>query len=158
MKANQTKLWLFVFIGIGIFITSCSSHVQVISPNPTDATAQVNGYKMDAMGHYVITIVFNKTMDPATVVVKKTLKLHFSKDPNADGVVSWSANNTTAKVTTALTRDDLDIFRPDDHFSLTLVGTDDGNGVVKSSTGQILDGDYNNSAGGNYVMGFTVLG
>jgi hypothetical protein len=158
MKAYQTKLWLFVFIGMGIFFTACSSYVQVISPNPTDATAEVNGYKMDATGHYVIIIVFNKTMDPASVVVKKTLKLHFTKDPNADAVVIWSANNTTARVTTTLTRDDLDKFQPDDHFSLTLVGTDEGNGVVKSSTGQVLDGDYNSSAGGNYVMGFTVLG
>ena len=97
-------------------------------------------------------------MDRNTVTPMKTLKLHFSKDANANAIVNWSTDNKTATIQTSLTRDDLNIFRPDDHFSLTLIGTDEGNGVVKSADGAILDGDYSNSAGGNYLISFTILG
>ena len=47
---------------------------------------------------------------------------------------------------------------PDFNFSIRLIGVDKGNGVVKSMKGQVLDGDYNGLAGGDYKMGFTIPG
>lgn len=141
-----------------LVITSCKSLVQVVSPKPTDSNAQVNGYSLDAAGHYILTITFNNPMDAATVVVTKTLKLHFANDANAAASVTWSPDMMTATVTTIKTRAELNRFQPDDSFTMTLVGTDEGNGVVKSTSGDILDGDYNNTGGGNYVMGFTLIG
>jgi len=155
---QSSRVISIAFALIAIFFIGCSSLVQVISPNPTDPTATTNGYNMDAAGHYIIKIVFNNAINPSTVVIKQTLKLHFSKDPNADATIAWSPDSKIATVTTVLTRDMLNIFRPDDHFTLTLVGTNEGNGVVKSAGGDVLDGDYSNSGGGNYVMGFTIIG
>jgi hypothetical protein len=49
-------------------------------------------------------------------------------------------------------------FHPDDGFTLTILGTDNGNGVVQSTTGVTLDGNYDGKPGGNYVKVFRIIG
>jgi hypothetical protein len=133
-------------------------NLVVLSPKPDDATAKVNGYTMDNAGHYSVHVKFNMAVDTASVVVGKTLILRFSKDPNTAATITWSANGEELTVTTSKTRSELNTFNPDDSFTLTLVGTDAGSGVVKSGTSKILDGDYQGGPGGNYVMTFTLIG
>lgn len=153
-----SKRQLVLLILSANLLASCAVNLVVLTPNPTNATAQVNGYSMDNAGHYIIVVKFNMAVDPSTVMVGKTLNLRFAKDPNATAALSWSATNDQLTITTTKTRDELNLFHPDDAFTVTLIGTDAGNGAVKSKSGKILDGDYQGGAGGNYVMSFTLIG
>jgi hypothetical protein len=149
---------LAVSLTLILTLCACKTNLVVLTPQPTNATAQVNGFTMDNQGHYVIDVKFNERVDQSTVMVGKTLLLKFSKDANADATLSWSPDGLELKITTTKTRPDLNTFNPDDSFSLTLIGTDAGNGVVKSAAGKVLDGDYQDGAGGDYRMGFTLIG
>jgi len=155
---KKFSICMLSLIALLVLASSCKVNLVVLSPKPDDATARVNGYTIDNAGHYSVHVKFNMVVDQATVVVGKTLILKFSKDQNTTATITWSANGEELTVTTTKTRTELNTFNPDDSFSLTLVGTDTGVGVVKSSTGKILDGDYQDGAGGNYVMGFTLIG
>lgn len=158
MKYNFKKISVSILGLVLILFSSCALLIHVDSPKPTDPNVQVNGYSMDAAGHYIIKIIFNYAINTSTVISTKTLILKFSKDANTNAAITWSPDSKTATVTTIKTRDDLNIFQPDDHFSLTLIGTDAGNGVIKSTGGYVLDGDYDNTGGGDYVIGFTIIG
>ena len=155
MKKKHFR-WLIISSFL-ISIMSCVSF-RVTSPLPSDTTATVNGFSLNSSGQIVIPVVFSESVDISTVIANKTLILKFSKNPNETATLTWSPDNKTLTIVTVDKRDDLMSFHPDDGFSLTLLGIDNGNGVVKSTSGTILDGDYNKKAGGNYVKGFTVIG
>jgi hypothetical protein len=150
--------WLSRLLICSLFISLCSCSFRVTAPLPSDTTAAVNGFSMDPTGHLVIKVTFSDPVDRSTVITQKTLILKFAKNANESATLLWSADNKTLTITTVDRRDDIMTFSPDGGFSLTLIGVDTGNGVVKSTKGAILDGDYSGKPGGNYVKGFTIIG
>jgi hypothetical protein len=108
-----------------------------------------------------IDLKFTGRVDPATVVVGKTLLLRFPNDRNAKATLTWTDDRslriTTDDVVTKLAGDVSEF-----NFSLILIGNamrpQGGAGpVVKSLSGRILDGDRNSQDGGNYVGKFRVV-
>ncbi|HTK20299.1 MAG TPA: hypothetical protein VL442_12315 [Mucilaginibacter sp.] len=154
MKRSTCLNWLIVF---GLFVPLLGCSFRVTAPLPSDTTATVNGFSTDASGHLVITVSFSDPVNESTVIPQRTLILKFAKNANENATLTW-LNSKTLKIVTVDKRDDLMVFAPDGSFSLTLIGTDVGNGAVKSTSGAILDGNYDGKPGGDYVKGFTIIG
>ena len=109
-------------------------------------------------GHIVIQIEFNDAVDENTVTVGKTLLLDTPLDHQAGGTLSWP-NSKTLIFTTAKTRKELlPQGGPDAGFTLSLLGTDKGNGVIKASNGTVLDGDKDGTPGGDHKNSFLLPG
>jgi hypothetical protein len=154
MKRLTCLNWLIVF---GLFVPLFGCSFRVTAPLPSDTTATVNGFSTDPSGHLVIIVTFSDPVNGSTVIPQKTLILKFAKNANENAALTWLTSKTL-KIVTVDKRDDLMTFTPDGSFSLTLIGTDSGNGVVKSASGAALDGNYDNKPGGDYVKGFTIIG
>ncbi len=116
-------------------------------------------YRITDDGRISIDIHFNKQYDPNTVVVGKTLILVTEKDANAAGTwIPLSTEGTTIRFTTTKKIGDLLIHDPDGFFTLKLIGSDTGNGAIKSEAGRHLDGDRNHVDGGDYKTTFSHVG
>jgi hypothetical protein len=141
-------------------VAACANTLQVLTPQPTNPTDQVNGYTITAppLNQLSFKVTFNNPVAMASVVPGQTLRLTTSKDPNAGGSLSWSPDRKVLTFTTTKGVDDLLFQNPDASFCLTLVGTDAGQGVVKDDTGKALDGDLNGTSGGDWKMCFTRIG
>jgi hypothetical protein len=155
MKKTKNLFGLFV-AGSVLALTSCG--FRVTSPTPSDVTATYNGFSSNASGQLIIKVSFSDPVNQNTVVARKTLLLKFTKNANANATLSWSLDSKVLTITTVDTRDNLMSFQPDDGFTLTLIGRDRGDGVVKSTGGAALDGDYDGNAGGDYRKGFFIIG
>jgi len=134
--------------------------LRVTAPLPTDPVARVNGYSRDGNGRLVITITFNEPVKQSSVVVGKTLIVSGQADNNAAGTLAWSPDGKTVTFTSTKTLDQLISPRSttDAFFTLTIIGTDSGQGAVTDASGNRLDGDYDGTAGGDYKMSFTLIG
>ncbi len=155
MKKQKKIFWLFI-VGIASLLYSCS--FQISSPKPKDATDNTSGPPVNANGQLVISVVFTDPVDQNTVVPGKTLILKFPKDPNAAMDIAWSADFKNLTITTIKKSFELLTLAPDGGFTLTFIGTDKGDGVVKTKSGAILDGDYDSKPGGDYLKGYIIVG
>ncbi len=145
-----------VVLLLTIALTGCATF-RVDSPKPSDPLAAVNGWSR-VQDHIVITVVFNTAVNPGTVVLGNTLFFVTSKDPNATGSIGWAADNKSFTFTSTKVWGDLLSPRPDDFFTLKLVGTDAGHGKIVDTANTALDGDYDGNPGGDYSMTFTLIG
>jgi len=155
MKKQKKICWLHL-AGIVCLLYSCS--FQIASPKPKDATDNTSGPPVNSNGQLVISIVFTDPVDQNSVVPGKTLIMKFTKDSNADTDLIWSADSKNLTITTRKKGFELLTFNPDDGFTLTFIGTDKGNGVVKTKNGTILDGDYDSNPGGDYIKEYIIVG
>lgn len=155
MKKTNKLFGLPVLV---LLVTLASCSFRVTSPTPSDVTATYNGFSSNSSGQLIIKLNFSDPVNQSTVIAQKTLLLKFTKNANAAATLSWSLDSKVLTITTVETRDNLMSFQPDDGFTITLIGRDRGNGVVKSSGGTILDGDYDGNAGGDYRKGFFIVG
>jgi hypothetical protein len=125
--------------------------LQVISPPRENPEPQSDYHYIELdTGKVGIKVKFTESVDPATVIVGKTLLLRFPKDRNAAATLKWAGQNRYLTITTDKTASELG--DGDFGYSLTLKGnprTPQGvpGPVVKSVRGKIL-------AGGNYVAQF----
>lgn len=143
-------LILTVLLGGCVFVVS--------SPRPPDETATLSGFtRLPTTDQLQMKIIFSQPYDKTTIVVGKTLILQFTKDANAGATLTYP-DATTLIVTTTKSVNELMNFVPDDGWCLKLIGTDAGNGVVKNTSGTILDGDYDNKVGGDYKMCYRIIG
>lgn len=153
MKTNRI-LGAILFFAIVLLSASCT--FKVVSPKALQTSS--SDYTLDNNDHISIEIVFNHVVDQNTVVVGKTLILETEKKPNAGGTLSWSADGKTATFVSADSADDLLIFDSDGFFTLHLIGTDTGDGVIKDQPGKVLDGDADGTDGGDYKTTFVLVG
>ena len=157
MCAKRRHLLLtVVMVIIAILLVSCIGSFRVLSPKREQTSSQ--DFSFDNTGHITIEIRFHAPVRTNTVVVGKTLVLVTDKDPNADGSLKWSGDDREVTFTTDKTAADLLRYDPDGHFTLKLIGTDTGDGAIKTKDGSLLDGDADGTGGGNYKTGFTHIG
>jgi hypothetical protein len=146
-----------LIISTSILLVGCSSFT-VTKPDPTDQVEQVNGFSRDpTTDHLIMKIEFSQQVDPKTVTIHKTLILKFAKDPNAGAQLNWT-DTQHLTITTDLPVDQLMTFTPDGGWTLTIIGTDKGDGIVKDLNGKVLDGDKDGTDGGDYIMGYRIIG
>jgi hypothetical protein len=109
-----------------------------------------------------LTVEFSWAVDVASVIPQKTLFLRTSKITNAPGTVVGVATSqggfSAILFTTTNLMDDLLRPRPDDAFTLTLIGTDHGGGAIVDERGWPMDGDADGVPGGDFTTTFTVIG
>lgn len=150
----------FRFISaIFVFLVSvgCATF-RVDSPKPSDPLAAINGWCCFGPQKFiVIQVVFNAAVDRSTVIAGRTVFLKTTKDPNAAFNIAWN-DDRRFTLTTIKVSEDLLFPHPDDGFTLTLIGTDAGQGVIRDTSGKALDGDYNGTPGGDYKIVFTLIG
>jgi hypothetical protein len=136
-----------------------SELLQVISPVPL-ATGNVDGYTVTRAGRVFIPVTFTQPVDPATVVIGKTVLLYFPTDPQADANLVWSADKRVLNITTRKTFDQLAANGGDARFTLTLKGSGlrpwgRGGPVIKSLKGHMLDGNRDGREGDDYKIFFS---
>lgn len=131
---------------------------QISSPKPIDPTDTTNGPQVDATGHYAITVTFTEAVDRNTVIPGKTLFLDTDNKKNAPVTLNWSTDSRTLVLTTVDMANELVTLDPDGGVSLRVIGTDTGKGVVKTTSGRILDGDYDKQPGGDYYKLYIHVG
>jgi hypothetical protein len=155
MKQQNKIPWLIIAASLSM-LYSCT--FQIASPKPSDPAENTSGPPVNADGHLVITLKFTDPVDINSVVFDKTFFLDFSKKPGAHASFNWSADAKTLTITTDDQRSDLVSLLPDGGFTVRLIGTDKGNGTVKSTNGVILDGDYDGKPGGDYIKVYRIIG
>ncbi|MEN8156434.1 MAG: fibronectin type III domain-containing protein [Bacteroidota bacterium] len=124
----------------------------VESPDQNDyQTWGGDTYSTDGSGHLVITVTFNRPVDPATVIPGQTI--YFQGDAISTGTVAFSRGNKIMTYTTAELAGDIGDWSGSNlYFDFVLVGEDSGNGVITDANGMTLDGDENGAPGGNYIL------
>ena len=145
-----------LFMSIVLF-PSCNGAMVVTYPDALQVGSQQ--YRITSDGEISIDIHFNQPYDPETIVVGKTLILVTEKDLNAAG--NWiplSAEGEVIRFTTTMTIGDLLIHDPDGFFTLKLIGSDAGDGAIKSKSGRHLDGNRDGTDGGDYETTFSHVG
>ena len=133
--------------------------LEIIYPAPYPAG--VGDY--DATGvNLRLTVEFIGNVNVASVKPQQTITLATALDQNAAGAVVGVApthgGNSAILFTTTKTIDQLLFQGPDAGFTLTLIGTNHGLGVVVDDHGNALDGDGDGVPGGDYVMSLIRIG
>ncbi len=104
----------------------------------------------------VITVKFNRPVNPATVTARNSFKVWTERDSNAAGTLAFSDGNKTVKWTSTKATGDLLSFDPDGFFRVILDGT--GANAIKDADGGSLDGDKDGSPGGDFSHQFILIG
>jgi len=154
-KLITVKTFLVLFFGSLLF-SSCS--FQVVYPKPVDPSENTSGPPINAAGQLVITIQFTDPVNLGSLVMGKTVLLSFPGNPSVAANLSLSIDLKTLTITTKDIASNLLHLSPDGGFTLQLVGTDRGNGVITTTSNTVLDGDYDGKPGGNYVKQYHIIG
>ena len=172
IKGRPLLLIAFIFISYIPGINAQSNHgtdiidlnLRVLSPSP-GVYASAEGYTITADDKIAVTLNFNWPVDISTVIAGRTVIMVFPKDGAPKLNLEWSNNNKTLVITTVKTRSRLLAHQPDAYFKLTLRGNpfnilraNNEPVMIKSAGGKILDGDYDDKEGGNYVISFISIG
>ncbi len=129
--------------------------MTVLSPDANQSVCQ--NFQITADSKIQIDIQFSKEVDKSSVLVGQSFIMAHEKGSSADGAITWPNIDTLRFKTTDVTSD-LCIFNPDCFFTFTLMGTDDGSGAIKDSDGMALDGDGNETAGGDWTTTCAIIG
>lgn len=129
---------------------------EVISPNQDNYNPVGGTFTTDGSGHLVITINFNRAVDPGTVAPSQTI--YFEGDIKTSGTVEYSNQNRTLTFTTTEVAGDLGSFSPNLYFDFFLIGEGAEGHVITDSNGMVLDGDEDGEAGGNYELNLYIIG
>lgn len=106
-----------------------------------------------------LSVVFTQPVDVSTLKIPGTVNLTYKnisenkEVTNIAGVAYASPDKQTIVFVSNKTISDLNVSPGGGQrteMKITLLGTDAGNGVIKSVSGETLDGDENGSPGGNY--------
>ena len=127
-------------------VLSIPPHVEEISPDQFTFA-----HRWDAP----IFIIFDQVMDKSTITSATVI------------VTAYPNGNETTVTGTLDVGDSMLMFKPDGNYPMgtgdtavfiELIGTDQGDGVIKSAKGGTLDGDNDGVAGGDFVYQFIILG
>jgi hypothetical protein len=150
MKPNRVVKWSAGAILLALVLAWLyyANLLQVISPRPGNITVFTRDPNT---GQISLVVHFSQPVDPATVVVGKTVFMSFQTDPDAAATLKWSNQNRSLTITTVKS------VAPGAAFSLTLKGTRPreirkGRLVIRSAKGRALDGDNNFLDGGDLVV------
>ena len=154
MQASN-RMWIVLCAGISLcLMVGCP--FQVVSPQAMQTTSQ----DWELAGEKIrITVTFNKDVDRSSLVERTNVILVTERDLNASITIdppvgSLPTNQIT--ITSVHDASDLLIYDTDGFFSLRLLGS--GANPIRSMEGDILDGDGNGTAGGEYETGFVHVG
>ncbi len=156
---------LIGFLVIAIIGVGCvpkSFHVSNVSLKAADFVPPADyTYKV------VVTILFNRTVDqtsfkaPGTVNIDLKGLSHgntafdisgtFRFDPMDSRRVVFISNQTLSDLINPQAGENVE-------YTITIVGTDVGAGVVTDSSGEALDGDLDEKPGGNFTKVMEVVG
>ncbi len=143
-------------VGVGLsacVLGGCPTTFQVTFPTALQTTSQ--DFDL-ANGKIRIRVVFNKPVDMSTLDAGNNVILVAETTNNADITITAGSTGTDIIITTVDDASDLLVYDPDGFFSLELLGT--GDNPIKSTDGDVLDGDGDGTAGGDYQTGFAVIG
>lgn len=129
---------------------------EVLSPNQSNYNPAGGTFNTDGSGHLIITINFNRPVDPATV--KPALTIYFEGDAISQGTLSYTNQYRTLTFTTTDEIGDFGTFSGNIYFDFLLIGDDVGSGAVRDENGMVLDGDEDGEAGGNYELNLYIIG
>jgi hypothetical protein len=136
--------------------------LQVLNPPQSNMPDPVNfSWDTAGTGQCTVVITFNRPVDESSVTAGETFFFSGDKNPSAlpdVGYPKWTGDT----VMQFRTRDSLDqivSLGEATYFSVRLVGTDAGAGVVRDrATGQPLDGNGDGTPGGDYEHTFVIVG
>ena len=143
-----------VLVALGtmvVFATGCPLTTFYVT-YPT----QSQNYTVNAGNQLVMTVRFSRDVAFNTLIAGTNVTLDTDTTANAAITITPGAAANEVVITTTDTVTNLLTFDPDGFFTLTI--TDDGVEPVKDSTGEALDGDKDNAAGGEFSMLYTMLG
>src|SRR6266545_275031 len=124
--------------------------LQVVDP-PQSNSPDPFRFSTDATGHCTVIITFNRPVDESSVIVGSTFFFSGSLNPSAPGNITWASDDTAMTFVTQDRLDQIVFFGPDGFFSVRLVGTDAGAGVVRDRLSlQPLDGNSDGTPGDDY--------
>jgi hypothetical protein len=129
---------------------------QVVSPQAMQTTSH-EWQLVD--GKIRITVTFNRNVDRSSLVEQTNVILVTERDLNASISIDPPVGSPPTNQITITSDDDasdLLIYDMDGFFSLRLLGS--GSNPIRSIEGDILDGDGNGTAGGDYETGFVHVG
>lgn len=129
---------------------------EVISPNQDNYNPAGGTFTTDGSGHLIITINFNRPVDPTTVVPAMTI--YFEGDAISQGTVTYTNQNKTLTFTTTDEIGDFATISGNIYFDFFLIGDDVGNGFITDDNGMVLDGDEDGEAGGDYELNLYIIG
>src|SRR5712671_1381397 len=135
MKISIRMASQVLLCSLVVALSACATF-HVVSPDPGDVIAHVNGWIRNATDNIEITVVFSEPVDSTTVVAGTTIYLETPTDGRAGGSVTW-IDAKTLKFTSAKTAGLLlsPRFTTDAFFGMKILGNDTGGGVVKALGG-----------------------
>jgi hypothetical protein len=159
--------WCLLLVAVTLVLTSCDEpaglHVSKASLERPDWVVPPPGYQYKV----VVTISFNRAVDPDSFKAPGTVKIGLKgmRDGRAVSDISgegfqFSADSKTAVFISEATLGEL--INPgageNIEYSITVLGTDTGDGVVTDAAGVALDGDRDGQPGGDYHKTIEVVG
>lgn len=128
----------------------------VISPNQDNYNPAGGTFTIDGSGHLIITVNFNRPVDPSSV--KPALTIYFEGDAISQGHVTYTSQNRTLTFTTTDVLTDFASYSGNVYFDFFLIGDDGGDGVISDENGMVLDGNEDGEAGGDYELNLYIIG
>jgi hypothetical protein len=95
----------------------------VVSPSPSDPNS-IFDYAWTTDDRLLLAIEFSRAVDTNSVVPRSTLIVKTTKDPNADGTLTWSSDHKQVIWKSTKISGQLLFPQPDDSFTLTLLCDD----------------------------------
>ncbi|MBN2350766.1 MAG: fibronectin type III domain-containing protein [Bacteroidales bacterium] len=130
----------------------------ITAPNQADYNAYgPPTFTLDGTGHAKINITFNRAINVSTLVGGQTVYIQ-SGTNIVSGGITYDTGTNTATFTSTQPIADWCSFSPDCTFKFIVVGTDAGQGAVLDTDGMHIDGDEDDTPGGNYELTLTVIG
>ncbi len=152
-RRTHRGLWA---VGAGLatcLLGGCPTTFQVTFPTALQTTSQ--DFDL-ANGKIRIRVVFNKAVDMSSLDPGNNVILVAETTNNADITITAGSTGADIIITTVDDASSLLTYDPDGFFSLKLLGS--GSNPIKSADGDVLDGDEDGTAGGDYETGFVVIG
>lgn len=151
MKTTFRKALLF---GVVAVISGGCTFI-VISPAPMQTGSQ--DFMIDAVsGQIIIEVLFSNNVDLDSLVPGANIVIVTETNANAGATVAAGANASEIVITTDDAAGVLCNFDPDCFFTLNLIGS--GTSPIRNVDGDALDGDADETAGGDYTTTFLILG
>lgn len=129
---------------------------QVTFPAAEQSGSQDFGIGGSNGNKLVITVQFTRAVDMDSLIPGTNVVLDTEQDNNADITIAAGSNSREIVITSVADYTDLLVFDPDGYFALHMRGS--GDNPVRSATGDILDGDNDGEAGGDYWTNFVIIG
>ncbi|NIA15238.1 MAG: hypothetical protein GWP08_14305 [Nitrospiraceae bacterium] len=143
-----------VLVALGVmvvFSTGCPLTTFYVT-YPTNS----QHYTVNAGNQLVMTVRFSRDVDFSSLVAGANVVLDTDTTANATITIAAGSAANEIVITTTDTVANLLTFQPDGFFKLNIAG--DGVRPVEDTSGEALDGDKDNVAGGNFSHQYIMLG